>query len=128
MLSRGVILLLQLSCINSQSVLEMSIGSQNLYWNVRTRSDENPHTIQKVPLHSEKVGVWCAISPLQIIGPLFFHEIGNSDCYFNDTRNPFFNQLTVEEWKYGYFQQDSAIAPTANTVMVAIWEVCVKTE
>jgi hypothetical protein len=24
-----------------------------------------------VPLHSEKVGVWCALSPLWIIGPIF---------------------------------------------------------
>jgi hypothetical protein len=26
--------------------------------NVRIWSDENPHATQKVPLHSEKVGVW----------------------------------------------------------------------
>jgi hypothetical protein len=32
--------------------------------NVRIWSDDNPHSIHQVPLHSEKVGVWCALSPL----------------------------------------------------------------
>jgi hypothetical protein len=46
------------------------VGAQN----VRIRSDDNPHAIHQVPLHSEKVGVWCALSPRRITGPIFFHE------------------------------------------------------
>jgi hypothetical protein len=34
--------------------------------NVRTRTEENPHGIQQVPLHSVKVMVWCAASSQQI--------------------------------------------------------------
>jgi hypothetical protein len=30
--------------------------------NVRICSDDNPHAIHQVPLRSEKVGVWCALS------------------------------------------------------------------
>ncbi|PNF34429.1 hypothetical protein B7P43_G13247 [Cryptotermes secundus] len=82
--------------------------------NVRIWKDENTHAIQQVPLHSEKVGVWCAVNQW----PLFFNETMNSDRYVNDILNMFFNQLT-----YGYFQQDSATAHTATATMVAIREV-----
>jgi hypothetical protein len=34
--------------------------------NVRIWSDENPHAIQQMPLQSEKVGVWCTVSPRPI--------------------------------------------------------------
>ena len=91
--------------------------------NVRIWSNENPHAIQQVPLHSEKVGVWCAVSPRRIIGPIFFHHTVNSDRYINDILNPFFDQLNAEERQYGYFQQDNATAHTANASMVAIQEV-----
>jgi hypothetical protein len=47
--------------------------------NVRIWSDNNPHAVHHVPLHSEKVGVWCALRPRRIIGPIFFHETTNSD-------------------------------------------------
>jgi hypothetical protein len=36
--------------------------------------------------------------------------------------DPFFNQLTAEEIKHGYFQQDNTTAHMANATMVAIWE------
>jgi hypothetical protein len=85
----------------------------------RCKSD----TIQLVSLHSEKVGVWCAVSLWRIIGPLFFHETVNSDHYVNDTLNSFFNQLTAEERQHGYFQQADATAHTANATMFAIREV-----
>jgi hypothetical protein len=76
-----------------------------------------------MPIHSEKVGVWCALSLRRITGPIFFHETVNSDRYVNNILSPFFNQLTDEETQYGYFQQDNATAHTANAAMVAIWEV-----
>jgi hypothetical protein len=69
--------------------------------NVRIWSDENPHTIQ-VPLHSEKVGGWCAVSLQRITGPLFFYETMNSEHYVNDILNLFFNPLTAEERQYGF--------------------------
>ncbi|PNF43794.1 hypothetical protein B7P43_G09755 [Cryptotermes secundus] len=90
--------------------------------NVRISSNENPHTIQQVPLHSEKLGVWCAVSPRRIIGPLFFHETLNSDRYINGILNPFFKQLSAEERQYEYFQEESATAHTARC------EVCFQAE
>jgi hypothetical protein len=51
------------------------------------------------------VGVWCALRPRRIIGPIFFHETTNSDWYINDIMNPFFNQLTAEERQYGFFSK-----------------------
>jgi hypothetical protein len=35
--------------------------------NVRIWSNENPHVIQQVPLHSEKVGVWCAVASISVL-------------------------------------------------------------
>jgi hypothetical protein len=57
------------------------------------------------------------------LAPYFFFETVNSDSYDNDILNSLFNQLTVEERQYGYFQQDNATAHTANATMVAIQEV-----
>jgi hypothetical protein len=88
--------------------------------NVRIWSDDNPHALHQVPLHSEKVGVWCALNPRRIIGLIFFHKTVNSYRYVNDILNPFFNQLTSEERQYGYFQQDNATAHAANAAMVAV--------
>jgi thiamine phosphate synthase YjbQ (UPF0047 family) len=85
--------------------------------------DDNPHAIQQVPLHGEKVGVSCVLSLRRITGPIFSHETVNSDRHVNDILNPFFNQLTAEERQYGYFQQDNATAHIANASMVAIREV-----
>jgi hypothetical protein len=90
--------------------------------NVRIWSNENPHAIHQVPLHSEKVGVWCAVSPRRIIGSIFFHNTVNSDRYINDILIPFFDQLNAEERHYGYFQQD-ATAHTTNATLVVIQEV-----
>jgi hypothetical protein len=86
-------------------------------------SDENPHAIQQVPLHSGNVGLWCAVRPWRIVGPIFFHKTVSSDRYVNDILNPFFNQLTAEVRQHGYFQQENARAHMANTDMVATREV-----
>ena len=41
--------------------------------NSRVWASKNPHMIHEEPLHSEKIGVWCAISRRRIIGPIFFN-------------------------------------------------------
>jgi hypothetical protein len=71
------------------------------------------------------LGVWCALSPRRITGPLFSPGTVNTDRYVNDILNPFLQQLTVEERQYGYLQQDNATAHTDNATTVAIREVCV---
>jgi hypothetical protein len=35
-------------------------------------SSENPHVFKEMAFHDQKVGVWCAISRMRIIGPIFF--------------------------------------------------------
>ena len=35
---------------------------------------ENPQENQEVPLHDEKVTVWCGVSAKTVIGPFFFHD------------------------------------------------------
>jgi hypothetical protein len=44
------------------------VNSQNM----RMWSGENPHYYIEVPLHSQKIGVWAAISRRRLIGPIFF--------------------------------------------------------
>jgi hypothetical protein len=46
--------------------------------NVRIWSNEIPHVIQQMPLHSEKIGVWCTVSAQVITDPIFFHQIVNA--------------------------------------------------
>ena len=43
--------------------------------NCRISAAEIPHAIQKQPLDSEKVTVWCCFTATFIIGPYFFEEI-----------------------------------------------------
>jgi hypothetical protein len=53
------------------------VNSQNSrFW-----SSENPHLFHKVPLHSQKIGCWCAISRKRIVGPIFFSEIVTAEKY-----------------------------------------------
>jgi hypothetical protein len=68
-------------------------------------------------LDNIKVGVWCAVSAQRVIGPIFFEDTVNSDRYVSDILEPFFQELTEEETKYGYFQQGSATAHTARNSM-----------
>jgi len=95
------------------------INSQNnRYW-----STENPHQLHEIPLHDQKVGVWCAISRTRIVGPIFFHDTVNSQRYINNILNPFFGELTDYEKQNGTFQQDNATAHTAHASIAAIREV-----
>jgi hypothetical protein len=80
----------------------------NISGHVNTQNVEQwKYAMQQVLLHGKKV-VWCAVSPRQIVGPLFFHETMNCGHYVSDILNPFFNRWIAEERPYGYFQQDSA--------------------
>ena len=52
--------------------LKGTVNKQNCrYW-----SPGNPHNIHQRPLHSDRVTVWCAVAPFDIIGPYFFEENG----------------------------------------------------
>ncbi|PNF41083.1 hypothetical protein B7P43_G06225 [Cryptotermes secundus] len=80
---------------------------------------ENPHENAESPPHPQKVGVWCTISGLRIIGPIFFDTTMDSTLYcriFYD----FVQQLDDVELTQGYFQQDSAMCHMSNMSMELI--------
>jgi hypothetical protein len=88
--------------------------------NYRTWRTENPNNFTKTSLHPQKIGVCCAISRLQIIGPLFFETSINAEAY-QELIQPLIALLKVDE-RYCWFQQDSATAHTAACTMVILHE------
>jgi hypothetical protein len=78
------------------------VNSQNSrFW-----SSENPHLFHEVPLHSQKIGCWCAISRKRIVGPIFFSETVTEEKYQEiimkffivERRRMFF--LLTAGWRY----------------------------
>jgi hypothetical protein len=56
----------------------------------RYLSSINPRQMLEVPLHDQKIGVWCAITASRIVGPIFFENTINSEWYVTDVLRPFF--------------------------------------
>jgi hypothetical protein len=81
--------------------------------NTRVWAEENPHEIHTVPLHLEKIDVWCALSRRRIISPIFFHQAVTMEVYLT-IFSEFVNQLTDEELTVGYFQQDGTTCHACN--------------
>jgi hypothetical protein len=76
------------------------VNSQNnQYW-----SAENPRLIHVLPLHYEKIGVWCVINAHRMIRPIFYDNTVNAARYVNHHLSPFFAKLTEEEGLYSVFQ------------------------
>ncbi|GBM33721.1 hypothetical protein AVEN_47030-1 [Araneus ventricosus] len=50
-------------------------GSDNTQ-NCRIWARENPSQMQQLPLHSQKITVWCGFTATFIVGHFFFEEIG----------------------------------------------------
>jgi hypothetical protein len=67
-----------------------------------------------VPLHDQKIGVWCAITASRIVGPIFFYNTINSELYVIEILRPFFHSITEEEETHGYVMQDGATAHTVT--------------
>ncbi|PSN41908.1 hypothetical protein C0J52_06823 [Blattella germanica] len=68
----------------------------------------------KTALHSEKIGVWVAISKSRIIGPLFYDTTVDSDVYIDQIIYPFLSLLNEDEIQRCFFQQDNATPHTSN--------------
>ena len=71
-------------------------------------------------MHPQKIGVWCAISRLRIIGPLFIETSTNAEAY-QELIQQFIALLQVDE-RNCWFQQESATAHTAASTMVILHE------
>jgi hypothetical protein len=93
------------------------IVQNNRYW-----SSINPRQTFEVPLHDQKIGVWCAITASRIVGPIFFENTINSERYVTDILGPFFDSITEEKKRHGYFMQDGATAHTATYSINALNE------
>jgi hypothetical protein len=83
--------------------------------NTRLRSSKNPHEFKEMALHDQKVRMWCAISPMRIIGPIFLNDSTNAERYSTDILEPFLGHLTEREIEKAWFQQDGATAHTASS-------------
>ena len=78
---------------------------------------ERPTDVIEVPLHDQKVLVWCAFSASKIYGPYFFEESVNQHNYLEMLKTFFWiKHLKVKDYKKYYFQQDGATPHTANIV------------
>jgi hypothetical protein len=75
---------------------------------MRIRFAESLHEFVETPLHTQKIGVWLAVSRRRIIEPIFFNQTITSARYRSDLSEPFLNELHGDELTEGYFQQDNA--------------------
>lgn len=101
--------------------LDGEVNKQNMrYW-----APNNPRNVHEKRLHSQRVTVWCAISPFGIIGPYFFEsEDGetvtvNAERYTHMLRTflrPQLRRLDIEIENV-FFQQDGATPHTARVSM-----------
>jgi hypothetical protein len=93
-------------------------SQKSCYW-----SAENPRLINELPLHDEKISIWCAISARRIIGPIFYEDTVNGARYVNNILSPFFAELKEEEKLYSVFQQDSAASHMAHASLKSLREI-----
>ena len=71
----------------------------------------------EVPLHSEKIHVFCAISANKIFGPFYFEESVKKENYLQMLKTFLWPKiLNTSDHKKYYFQQDGAAAHTSKIV------------
>jgi hypothetical protein len=87
--------------------------------NNRFRSSENPHVPIQLPLHDQKVGVWCAVSANHIVGLIFYERTLDAQRYINEILNPFFMNLAPAEGRFSSFMQDGVTPHTAKETIGA---------
>ena len=87
--------------------------------NMRFWASEQPHCYAEKPLHSEKVTVWCAMSPHGVIGPYLFSDTVNSERYLSMLNNKFLPELRKRSVNMHnvWFMQDGATPHTAGKVL-----------
>ncbi|GFT10062.1 transposable element Tc3 transposase [Trichonephila clavipes] len=88
--------------------------------NCRIWSEANPQVYDEIPLHPEKLTVWCALWAGGIIGPYFFkndegHNVTvNGDRYRAMITHFFIPELNNHDVQELWFQQDGATCHTAR--------------
>jgi hypothetical protein len=89
--------------------------------NTRYWLAENPHILHQSRLHDQKIGVWCAVSGSRNIGPIFFDTAVNTEVYLRIFEH-FYSQLTENEKRNCFFQQDGATCHTSRQSLTRIHE------
>ena len=85
--------------------------------NNRIWSDSQPYCGIEMPLHDEKVLVWCAISADRVFGPYFFENTVKKENYLEMIQTFFWPKiLRTSNYQKYYFQQDGATPHTADKV------------
>ena len=85
--------------------------------NNRVWTLERPLDSIQVPLHDQKVMVFCAISANKIYGPYYFEGNVDSKKYHHMLENWFWKKhLDTPNYRKYYFQQDGATPHTSNLV------------
>lgn len=74
----------------------------------------------KVPLHDQRVGVWCAIHGQKIIGAIFLYDTVNAEHNVNGIWEPFFQILTEVGKQCPHFQQGNIVARTSQHSVEAL--------
>ena len=91
--------------------------------NCRFWSEDQPEELQKLPMHPEKVTVWCGLWAGGIIGPYFFKDAANRNVTVNGERyremisNFFLPKMQELDLHDMCFQQDGATCHTARITM-----------
>lgn len=95
------------------------VNKQNCrYW-----CENNPQVLHEMPLHPEKLTVWCGLWHGGVIGPYFFRDEEGRAVTVNGDRYramlleflwPELDNIDIEEM---WFQQDGATCHTANATL-----------
>lgn len=91
--------------------------------NLRFWSTENPMEIMEMPLHSERVTVWCGFTENAIIGPFFFEDGNgqtttvNGERYGEMLNEYFIPAVDGMDLVDPFFQQDGATCHTTRDNM-----------
>lgn len=97
-----------------------SLGGYVNKQNCRIWGSENPHSIVEVPLHPQKVTVWCALWSGGVIGPYFFEDdqgatvTVNSERYGRMLTDFFWHEIEGMDLADKWFQQDGATSHTTR--------------
>ncbi|KAK9875514.1 hypothetical protein WA026_007905 [Henosepilachna vigintioctopunctata] len=67
--------------------------------NCRIWSDEQPHAIQELPMHPEKMSVWCGLWAGGIIGPFFFKDDrGRNVTVYGERYQAMIHNFFLSQW------------------------------